>query len=78
MKSRNAVAKRSAPAKRASRRFGFFTDTVAELKKVTWLTWQDGVRLTIMVLIVTIAMGLILGVVDFGFSKLVNGVFVGG
>ena len=68
MKNRNA--KQSAP------RFGFIGDTIAELKKVVWLSRQEVVYLTALVLIVTVAVGLVLGVIDYGFSKLVDTLFL--
>ncbi len=56
----------------------FISDTVAELKKVTWLSWNEAIRLTALVLGISIVVGLILGGLDFGFSALVNKLFVGG
>ena len=56
----------------------FFSDTVAELKKVTWLSWNEAFRLTALVLGISIVVGLLLGGLDFGFSALVNKLFVGG
>lgn len=69
---------RSATAKRKGFRLKFFTDTIAELKKVVWLTRQEVVYLTTMVIIVAAIVGLILGVLDYGFSKLINNLFLGG
>ena len=69
---------RSATAKRSGSRFRFISETIAELKKVAWLTRREVAYLTVLVLIVAITMGLILGVIDFGFTKLVNGLFLGG
>lgn len=71
MTSQKAAAKRNLP------RFNFINETIAELKKVVWLSWHDVYRLTTMVLIVSIVVGIILGVIDFGFSKLIN-VLIGG
>ena len=77
-KRRSAVAKRNAPAAaKSASRFKFFTDIIAELKKVVWLSREDLLRLSAMVLIVTVIMGLILGVLDYGFSRLVNDIFLG-
>ena len=56
----------------------FFSDTVAELKKVTWLSWNEALRLTALVLGISIVVGLILGGLDYGFSALVSKLFVGG
>ncbi|RLC94660.1 MAG: preprotein translocase subunit SecE [Chloroflexi bacterium] len=52
-------------------RLGFFADTIAELKKVVWPTRREAVRLTIMVLAVCFIMGLLLSLLDYGFSRLV-------
>jgi preprotein translocase subunit SecE len=57
---------------------GFIADTIAELKKVTWLSWNESLRLTALVLGISIAVGLILGGLDYGFSALINKLFVGG
>lgn len=58
------------------RRFGFLGDTIAELRKVAWPSRQELTRLTGLVLAVLIVMGLLLGVTDFGFSRLINAVFL--
>jgi len=72
MKNRSATARRTNP------RFSFIGETITELKKVVWLTRQEVAYLTTLVLIVTIVVGLILGVIDFGFSKLVSTFFLPG
>lgn len=59
-------------------RFAFVGDIIGELRKVTWPTRQETLRLTIMVLIVCIAVGLLLGAIDYGFAELVTKVFLGG
>ena len=59
-------------------RFKFISETIAELKKVVWLTRQEVAYLTVLVLIIAATVGLFLGIVDFGFTKLVNDVFIGG
>ena len=65
-------------AKRSSTRPRFFSDTIAELKKVVWLTRREAAYLTVLVLIVAIAVGLILGAIDYGFTSLVDKVLIGG
>ena len=70
MTSRGTTTKRSGP------RFKFIGETIAELKKVVWLTRREVVYLAVLVLIVSIIAGIILGVLDFGFTKLVNNVFL--
>lgn len=65
-------------AKRSSSRFRFFSDIIAELKKVVWLTRREAAYLTALVLVVTITVGLILGAIDLGFSRLIDLIFLGG
>ena len=60
-----------------SSRFRFISETIGELKKVVWLTRREVVYLTLLVLIVAIVAGLVLGAVDYGFTQLVNDVFLG-
>ena len=57
-------------------RFRFFGETIAELRKATWPTRQEAIRLTIMVIIVCLIVGIILGLVDWGFTHLVRDVFL--
>ena len=72
MKNRSATAKRGGP------RLKFISETIAELKKVVWLTRREAAYLTVLVLIVAITVGLFLGIIDYGFTKLVNDIFLGG
>ena len=65
-------------AKQSGSRFRFIGQTIAELKKVVWLTRREAAYLTFLVLIVAIAVGLVLGVIDYGFTNLVNKLFLGG
>ncbi len=55
--------------------FRYFSEIINELKKVVWLTRRETVYLSGMVLIVTVIAGLVLGVLDFGFSELVSRLF---
>jgi preprotein translocase subunit SecE len=59
-------------------RFRFISDIIAELKKVVWLSRREAAYLTFLVLVVTIAMGILLGVFDYGFTRLVDTFFLGG
>ena len=59
-------------------RFKFIPETIAELRKVVWPTRQATIYLTIMVLIVAIIMGILLGAVDYGFTELVDKIFMWG
>ena len=65
-------------AKRSSSRFRFIGEIVAELKKVVWLTRRQAAYLTVLVLIVAAIAGLVLGALDYGFTRLVNELFLGG
>ena len=58
-------------------RFKLVGEIVAELKKVVWLTRREIVYLTFLVLVVTLVVGVILGGFDFGFTNLVDKVFLG-
>lgn len=50
----------------------FVGETVAELRRVTWPTRQETVRLTVMVMCVAAVVGLFLGLVDLGFARLMD------
>jgi len=64
-------------AKRSGSRFRFISEVIAELRKVVWLTRREAAYLTALVLIVAIAVGLILGAIDYGFTNLINRLFIG-
>ena len=50
----------------------FFRETTGELRKVSWPTWPEARQLTLLVLAVMIAMGLMLGITDAGARTLLN------
>ena len=50
----------------------FFRETVGELRKVSWPTWPEARRLTILVLIVMVIMGIYLSLVDRIAGQLLN------
>ena len=64
-------------AKRSRSRFRAISEIIAELRKVVWLTRREVTYLTALVLIVAITVGLILGAIDFGFTNLVDKLFIG-
>ncbi|MFC1952954.1 preprotein translocase subunit SecE [Chloroflexota bacterium] len=72
------MKRRSIAAKRSSSRFRFVSDTIAELKKVVWLSRREALYLTALVLMVAVTVGLILGLIDYGFTRLVNDLLLGG
>lgn len=49
----------------------YIGDIVSELRRVTWPTRQETTRLTIMVIAVAATIGLFLGLVDMGFSRII-------
>jgi preprotein translocase subunit SecE len=57
--------------------FNYIGEIVNELKKVVWLTRREATYLTVLVLVVAIAAGIILGLLDYGFSGLVDKIFLG-
>lgn len=59
-------------------RFRFFVEAFAELKKAHWPTRKETVRLSIMVFVVCLVVGGLLGVLDFGFMKMMGLLLVGG
>lgn len=56
--------------KKENRIVRYFKETRAELRKVTWPSRQETIRLTAIVLAVTIAMAAFLGLVDYAFTRL--------
>jgi len=50
----------------------WYRETIGELRKVSWPTPQEAWRLTKIVLIVMGVMSLLLGVLDFVFSRLIT------
>ena len=57
-------------AARRSINLRFVTEAAAELRRVTWPTRQETMRLTIMVIAVAGAVGVFLGIIDVVFSRL--------
>jgi len=66
VKSPTAVNKQGKP------RFKFVNDIISELKKVTWPTRREATYLTTLVIIFTVVVAIALGVIDYGFSKLMD------
>jgi preprotein translocase subunit SecE len=50
----------------------FVRDIISELKKVTWPTREETLRLTFAVVVVSVAIGLSLGGIDIGFNWIVD------
>ena len=60
-----------------SRLIRYFGDIIGELKKVVWLTRREVTYLTALVLIVAGIAGVFLGALDYGFTALIDKVFLG-
>ena len=50
----------------------YFRETTGELRKVNWPTRAEAIRLTELVLVVMVFVGLFLWLVDFASGKLIN------
>ncbi|NCC70054.1 preprotein translocase subunit SecE [bacterium] len=50
----------------------YFKSSVEELKKVTWLSKQEAISHTVVVIVICLAVGLFLGFIDFGLTKLLE------
>lgn len=51
---------------------GFLRETKDELRKVVWPTRQEVIRLTFVVIIVSLIVGIFLGGLDFIFVKIIG------
>jgi preprotein translocase subunit SecE len=51
---------------------GWIEDIFSELKKVTWPTRDETAYLTMVVIIVAVAVGIVLGAVDVFFNWLID------
>ena len=50
----------------------FMRDIMGELRKVSWPSREEVVRLTGVVLLISLAIGFLLGILDMGFSRILN------
>ncbi|MBM3156369.1 MAG: preprotein translocase subunit SecE [Chloroflexi bacterium] len=57
-------------------RFKFFGEVITELKKVTWLSRREATYLTTLVIVFTVVVAIILGVIDYGFSRLMEVILI--
>ncbi|MQG19457.1 MAG: preprotein translocase subunit SecE [SAR202 cluster bacterium] len=71
MSNKNPVISPKSRAE-ASRKgfFSFISDAFNELKRVTWPTKEETFRLSIMVVVVSVSVGIFLGLVDLVFTEL--------
>ena len=57
------------PGRRQLRGAGFLNETYMELKKVTWPSREEATRLTMMVILISAAVGTALGIIDTLFAE---------
>lgn len=50
-------------------RSNFFNDLVEELKRVTWPTKKETIRLTVVVILISLIIGLYVGIIDILLAK---------
>jgi len=50
----------------------FWRETIGELRKVTWPTPEEAWKMTKLVVVVMLLMAMILGVLDFVFSRFIT------
>lgn len=73
---RKGMKRQPIAGRQAKPHFKFIKETVAELKKVVWPTRKQATNLTVIIVVVSLCVGLILGLIDFGFAGLVNEVLL--
>ncbi|MEA5079056.1 MAG: preprotein translocase subunit SecE [Anaerolineaceae bacterium] len=66
------MAEKVEKAKKENRLQKWWRETIGELRKVNWPTRKEALRLTWIVIIVIVVMGSVLGLLDFGFTKLIS------
>ena len=50
----------------------YLRDTRGELRHVTWPTRKQAINYTIIVVLISVGTGLFLGLLDFGFAKVLH------
>ncbi len=65
------MAEKVEKTKKENRLQKWWRETIGELHKVNWPTRKEALRLTWIVIIVVVVMGAVLGLLDFGFTKLI-------
>lgn len=66
------MAEKIVKTKKESKIARWWRETIGELRKVIWPTPQEAWRLTKIVLLVVVGMGIVLGGLDFIFTKLIG------
>ncbi|MBI2848858.1 MAG: preprotein translocase subunit SecE [Chloroflexi bacterium] len=55
----------------------FLRETWVELKKVIWPTREQATNLTMIVIAISAGVGIILGIIDYGFYQIFRGFLLG-
>jgi preprotein translocase subunit SecE len=58
--------------KNAVARANIFTDLMEELKRVTWPTRAETIRLTTVVIVISLIIGVYIGIIDLGLAKVLE------
>lgn len=53
-------------------RANIFTDLMEELKRVTWPTRAETIRLTTVVIVISLIIGVYIGIIDLGLAKVLE------
>ena len=69
------MSKAAAEVKQDNRLVRYFKETRAELRKVHWPTRREALNLTTIVLAATVAMAILLGLLDYFFTWIAAGIF---
>ena len=70
--SENATVSKAETEKKENRIVKYFREARAEMRKVTWPTRQEALHLTGIVLAVTVAMSILLWILDILFSGVMS------
>jgi preprotein translocase subunit SecE len=73
--AKSAVDKKAEKKTGGNRLFRYFRETYYELRRVSWPSRSEAINLTIIVVVVTMALSIILGLVDWAFSAAFGGFF---
>ena len=68
-KTAKPAVKKEAPKRKPSKLEKWWNETLGELRRVTWPTKDDAIKMTKIVLVVVVAMAAFLGIIDFIFSE---------
>ena len=65
-----SVRQRSSEAARSGPRFQFFREIIGELRRTVWPTREQATRLTTVVIVISLAVGVMLGLLDLVLGRL--------